>query len=271
MSLTLLLAGCGKMGGALLEGWLERGIRPEDVTIVDPNTDITSNLERTHGVNTATSTDGLPEDLNPDVVMLAVKPQVMDDVLPDYRKFVEKGAVFLSIAAGKTIGYFVSHLGADAAIIRAMPNTPAAVRRGITVGYVNANVSDNQRNTCGELLQAVGSVEWVTDEGLIDAVTALSGGGPAYVCLLVECLAQAGVEAGLPDDLAMRLARETVSGSGELLRQSPEQAATLRQNVTSPGGTTAEALRVLMADDGWQPLVTRAIAAATDRSRELAG
>lgn len=271
MSPTLLLAGCGKMGSALLEGWLERGVRPQDVTIVDPNTDITDTLKATHGVNTAGSTDELSHDLSPDVVMLAVKPQVMDDVLPDYTRFVGKGSVFLSIAAGKTIGYFEDRLGPDAVIIRAMPNTPAAVRRGITVGCNNRNVSDAQRRSCDELLQAVGSVEWVDDEGLIDAVTALSGGGPAYVCLLVECLAQAGIDAGLPEDLAMRLARETVSGSGELLHQSTEPASILRRNVTSPGGTTAEALKVLMADDGWQPLVTKAIAAATARSRELAG
>ncbi len=281
MSLTLLLAGCGKMGGALLEGWLERGIRPQDVTIVDPNTEITDRLQRDHGVMIAASPDALSDHLAPDVVMLAVKPQMMDDVLPHYARFAGQGStghdstgqgsVFLSIAAGKTIGYFENHLGSDAAIIRAMPNTPAAVRRGITVGCTNRNVNDTQRATCDGLLQAVGSVEWVDDEGLIDAVTALSGGGPAYVCLLVECLAQAGIDAGLPADLAMRLARETVAGSGELLHRSTEAAEILRKNVTSPGGTTAEALRVLMAEDGWQPLVSAAIAAATARSRELAG
>ncbi len=271
MPLTLLLAGCGKMGSALLEGWLERGVRPQDVTIVDPNTEITDQLCRDHGVVTVSAPDEIAGDIVPDVVMLAVKPQTMDDVLPHYDRFGAMGAVFLSIAAGKAIGYFEEHLGSDTAIIRAMPNTPAAVRRGITVACTNQNVSDSQRRSCDELLQAVGSVEWVTDEGLIDAVTALSGGGPAYVCLLVECLAQAGVDAGLPADLAMRLARETVSGSGELLHRSSEPAETLRKNVTSPGGTTAEALRVLMADNGWQPLITAAIAAATARSRELAG
>jgi len=271
MPLTLLLAGCGKMGGALLEGWLERGIHPQDITIVDPNTEITDRLCRDHGVMIADSPDAVPSDAAPDIVMLAVKPQAMDDVLPHYTRFAGQGAVFLSIAAGKTIAYFEKHLGSDAAIIRAMPNTPAAVRRGITVGCANQNVSDSQRQSCDGLLQAVGSVEWVDDEGHIDAVTAVSGGGPAYVCLLVECLAQAGVDAGLPTDLAMRLARETVAGSGELLHRSTEPAETLRKNVTSPGGTTAEALAVLMADNGWQPLVTAAIAAATSRSRELAG
>jgi len=276
MPLSLLLAGCGKMGGALLEGWLERGIRAEDVTVVEPNTEIAGKLQRDHGVMVVNEPDTLPDDIRPDVVLLAVKPQMMDAVLPHYARFADgnhgrKGTVFLSIAAGKTIGYFETHLGSAAAVIRAMPNTPAAVRRGITVGCANRNVSDTQRAACDGLLQAVGSVEWVDDEALIDAVTALSGGGPAYVCLLVECLAQAGVEAGLPSDLAMRLARETVAGSGELLHRSNETAETLRKNVTSPGGTTAEALRVLMADDGWQPLVSAAIAAATARSRELAG
>lgn len=271
MGTKLLLAGCGKMGGAMLEGWLERGIQPTDVTIVEPNTDITEQLSRDHGVNTASDVGVLSPDVEANVVMLAVKPQAMDAVVPAYARFAGADTVFLSIAAGKTIDYFEQHLGSDAAIIRAMPNTPAAVRRGITVACPNGHVSDGQRQSCDDLLQAIGSVEWVNDEGYIDAVTALSGGGPAYVCLLVECMAQAGVDAGLPGALAMRLARETVSGSGELLHQSTEDASTLRINVTSPGGTTAEALKVLMADDGWQPLVTKAIAAATTRSRELAG
>jgi pyrroline-5-carboxylate reductase len=271
MSISLLLAGCGKMGGALLEGWLQRGIKAQDVTIVEPNEDIRNSLSSEHGVNTVSSAEDLAGDLSPNVVMLAVKPQAMDDVVPLYARFKSPDCVYLSIAAGKTIAYFENFLGDDAAIVRSMPNTPAAVRRGITVACPNARVSNEQRETCDSLLQAVGSVEWVTDEAMIDAVTALSGGGPAYVFLLVECMAQAGIDAGLPAELAMRLARETVAGSGELLHQASEEAATLRQNVTSPGGTTAEALRVLMADDGWQPLVSKAIAAATARSRELAG
>ncbi|MBT4891220.1 MAG: pyrroline-5-carboxylate reductase [Rhodospirillales bacterium] len=271
MTTKLLLAGCGKMGGALLEGWLQRGIQAGDVTIVEPNEEIRNTLSADHSVNTCSSAQELPQDLAPNVVMLAVKPQMMDDVAPLYSRYRSSDCVFLSIAAGKTIAYFENHLGKDAAIIRSMPNTPAAVRRGITVACSNSHTSQQQRETCDTLLQAVGSVEWVEDEDMIDAVTALSGGGPAYVFLLVECMAQAGIDAGLPNDLAMKLARETVAGSGELLHQASEEAATLRQNVTSPGGTTAEALRVLMADDGWQPLVTKAIAAATARSRELAG
>ena len=179
--------------------------------------------------------------------------------------------MFLSIAAGRTIGYYAERLGADAAIVRCMPNTPAAVRRGMTVACANAGVSAEQRSTCADLLEAVGEVDWVEDEALLDAVTAVSGSGPAYVFLLAECLAQAAIAVGLPAELADKLARTTVSGSGELLRLSPESSETLRVNVTSPGGTTAEALAVLMADDGFGPLLKRAVAAAERRSRELAG
>jgi len=268
---TLVLAGCGKMGGAMLEGWLDQGISPGAVHAIEPVAEMADSLRQQHGVNAFGSVAELPADLVPDVVLFAVKPQVMDSVAPDYARFDDPRTVFLSIAAGKPIVYFEDTLGAGSAVVRAMPNTPAAVRRGITVACPNARVTEQQKQVSDRLLTAVGAVEWVDDEGLIDAVTALSGGGPAYVFLLVECLAEAGVAAGLPRGLSERLARVTVSGSGELLRQSPEEPGTLRKNVTSPGGTTAEALKVLMADDGWQPLVNRAIAAATERSRELAG
>jgi pyrroline-5-carboxylate reductase len=187
---------------------------------------------------------------------------------------VRPGTFFLSIAAGKTIGYLERHLGAGtaagSAIVRAMPNTPAAVGRGISVACANRHATAAQREAATALLAAAGEVAWVEDEGLIDPVTAVSGGGPAYVFLLIECLAKAGVASGLPEDLAMRLARVTVSGSGELARLSDEPAAVLRQNVTSPGGTTLEALKILMAPDGLEPLLVKAIAAATRRSRELA-
>lgn len=271
MSIKLLLAGCGKMGGAMLAGWLEKGIEPANVTIVEPNTETADDLRLKHGVTTVASADDLDVNLKPTVVIFAVKPQVMDDVAPAYARFKGSDTVFLSIAAGKTIAYFENLVGTDAAIVRAMPNTPAAVGRGITVNFANHQVSGDQIALCGDLLSSVGEVAWVDEEGHIDAVTALSGGGPAYVFLLAECLAHAGVQSGLPEDLALRLARVTVAGSGELLHQSDEEPTTLRQNVTSPGGTTAEALKVLMADDGWQPLLDKAIAAATARSRELAG
>ena len=269
METPLLLAGYGKMGRAMLDGWLDRGMAATDVHVVEPNDSAVAEL-RSIGVQAVTDTEQLPTNLHPAVIMFAVKPQVMDIVAPGYGRFVGPKAVFLSIAAGKPIGYFETILGESAAIVRAMPNTPAAVRRGITVACANSRVSDNQIAACTGLLEAVGEIAWVDDEGLIDAVTALSGGGPAYVFLLAECLAQAGIDAGLPDELSHRLARVTVAGAGELLHQADETPAVLRQNVTSPGGTTAEALKILMADDGWQPLLSRAIAAATARSRELA-
>ncbi len=270
METPLLLAGCGKMGRAMLDGWLDRGMAAADVHVVEPNDSAVAEL-RGIGVQAVTEPEQLPGDLHPTVIMFAVKPQAMDVVAPDYARFVAPDTVFLSIAAGKPIGYFESLLGDAAAIVRAMPNTPAAVRRGITVACANSRVSESQIADCTGLLEAVGEIAWVDDEGLIDAVTALSGGGPAYVFLLAECLAQAGIDAGLPEDLSNRLARVTVAGSGELLHRASETPAVLRQNVTSPGGTTAEALKILMADDGWQPLLSRAIAAATARSRELAG
>lgn len=270
MAASLLLVGCGKMGGALLEGWLARGVEPANIVVVEPNAE-TAGPTAGYGVTVAPSGDDLPDDARPAVVVFAVKPQMMDGVVPAYARFAAGGTVFLSIAAGKTIGYFERHLGAGAAIVRAMPNTPAAVRRGMTVACANRPVTDAQRRLCDDLLGAVGEVAWIGDEALLDAVTALSGGGPAYVFLLAEGLAQAGVDAGLPADLAERLARVTVAGSGELLHRSPEPPAVLRRNVTSPGGTTAEALKVLMGPDGWQPLLSRAIAAAARRSRELAG
>ncbi len=264
----ILLVGCGKMGGAMLEGWSARGLAAGGVHVVEPQPD--PRMATIAGVTLHASPDNLPAGLTPAVVVFAVKPQSMDAVAPAYRRFVGPATVFLSIAAGKTIGYFERHLG-KAAIVRSMPNTPAAIGKGITVAVANAAVGAGQRAGCDALLAAVGDVAWVEDEGLIDAVTAVSGSGPAYVFLLIECLAEAGREAGLPADLAMRLARATVSGSGDLVRASADPPATLRKNVTSPGGTTEAALRVLMADDGMQALMTRAVRAATERSRALAG
>ena len=241
-----------------------------NIHVVEPNETSIAEL-RGIGVRAVNNITQLPTDLHPAVIMFAVKPQAMDIVAPSYARFATSDAVFLSIAAGKPIGYFEAILGDATAIVRTMPNTPAAVHRGITVACANSCVSKTQIAACTELLEAVGEIAWVDDEGLIDAVTALSGGGPAYVFLLAECLAQAGIEAGLPEELSHRLARVTVAGSGELLHRASETPVVLRQNVTSPGGTTAEALKILMADDGWQQLMNRAIAAATTRSRELAG
>ena len=265
----LLLVGGGKMGGALLDGWLAQGMAAGSVTLVEPQAALSARFTA-RGVGAVAEAGALLAELAPAVVVLAIKPQQIDAALPHYTRFARSGTVFLSIAAGKTIGNFEAVLGAGAAIVRAMPNTPAAVGRGMTVLCANGRVSAAQREVCGALLAAVGETAWVDDEALLDPVTAVSGGGPAYVFLLIECLAEAGTAAGLPADLAMRLARVTVAGSGELVRQAEEPASTLRENVTSPGGTTLEALKVLMAPDGLRPLRIRAIAEATRRSRELA-
>ena len=270
MNETVLLVGCGKMGGALLRGWLGRDVDAGHVYIVDPAEESRS-LAHDLGISCSEAVEALPRDVAPTVVVFAVKPQITDDVVPAYAEFVGPDTVFLSIAAGRPIAYFENRLGKDAAVVRAMPNTPAAVGRGISVAYANRHVTGDGRATCNELLAAVGEVAWVEDEGLLDAVTATSGSGPAYVFLLIEYLAEAGTEAGLPSGLAMQLARATVAGAGELARQSGETPSELRRNVTSPGGTTAAALKVLMADDGMGQLLTRAVAEATRRSRELAG
>lgn len=260
----ILLVGCGKMGGALLAGWKKRRIA-QSILVVEP-----APTALPKGVKRHAAPETLPKSFSPSAVVFAVKPQALADVLPAYRRFADGGTVFLSIAAGKTLGFFARHLGDGAPVVRAMPNTPAAIGRGIAVACANATVAAPQRALCDRLLAAAGEVAWVGDEALLDPVTAVSGSGPAYVFLLIECLAQAGIAAGLPPDLATMLARATVAGSGELARLSPEDAAQLRRNVTSPGGTTEAALKILMAEDGLAPLLRRAVAAATDRSRQLA-
>jgi pyrroline-5-carboxylate reductase len=263
---AILLVGCGKMGSALMAGWIDRGTPAEIIFVVDP-----AGPDLPEDVNGGADISDIPKGFSPAVVVLAVKPQAMHAVAASYRAMVAPGTVFLSIAAGRNIASFEALLGGDAAIVRAMPNTPAAVGRGVTVLCANANVNPPQRAMCESMLSAVGAVAWIEDEGQMDAVTGVSGSGPAYVFLLVEAMAAAGVAAGLPDDLAMTLARETVAGSGELLARSPEDAATLRRNVTSPGGTTEAALGILMGEPGLTDLMTRAILRATERSKELAG
>ena len=255
------------MGSALLAGWLDQGIPSDALVVIDPHYDPGMGPA---GIRSFASEEALPGDFSPDIVLLAVKPQMMDEVLPPYARFKE--AVFLSIAAGRTIASMQKHLGENSAIVRAMPNTPASVRRGATGLIANQNVSDRQKALCDHLVTAVGQAVWVGEESLLDAVTALSGSGPAYVFLMVEALAAAGEKLGLPAEVAATLARATVSGSGELLHQSPLPAATLRQNVTSPNGTTFAALQVLMEEkQGLGELMRRATDAAARRSRELAG
>jgi len=267
---TLLLVGAGNMGHALLAGWLQGGLEPGRIMVQDPapQPHIRQELEA-RGIKLHAEVEAVPEP--PAVVLLAVKPQVMDQVLPQLAQLVGSGTVVVSIAAGRQIAGLAAHLPEGIAVVRAMPNTPASVGRGITVAVGNAHVTAGQRDACDRLLRAVGEVAWVDDEGLIDAVTAVSGSGPAYVFYLAECLAEAGVAAGLAPALARQLARATVAGAGELLHRSLLDAATLRRNVTSPGGTTAAALEVLTAEsDGLPELMRKAVAAAARRSRELA-
>lgn len=272
MSLTLsgpiVLIGAGNMGGAMATGWVKSGMAGSQIIAADPNPPeaMRSRLGAA-GIGFAAAA---PEGVEASVIFVAVKPQVMETVLPAYRSLIGKETIVVSIAAGKTLGFLEKHLG-RAAMVRAMPNTPAMIGRGVTGAYANALVSETQRELVQALLEVSGPVEWVETEALIDAVTALSGSGPAYVFHLAECMAEAGRKLGLPADLAMRLARTTVSGAGELLHQSSDEAAQLRKNVTSPGGTTAAALAVLMADGGMQPLFDEALKAARDRAQELAG
>ena len=265
----LLLAGAGNMGCALLSGWLERGLDPARIIVQDPAPPPRSSaLLREHGIEARATVGALPEP--PAVLVVAVKPQVMDEVFPQLAQLAREKTVVLSIAAGCTLSGFEQHLPAKSAVIRAMPNTPASIGRGITVAVANAHVTAAQRAACDALLRAVGEVAWIEEERLLDAVTAVSGSGPAYVFHLAECLAEAGVKAGLPQELAQMLARWTVAGAGELLYRSDLGADVLRQNVTSPGGTTFAALQVLMAPDGLAKLMREAVAAAARRSEELA-
>lgn len=264
---TLVLVGAGKMGGAMLDGWLARGLKPKQISVVEPQPGKAVRGLARRGVR-----------LNPKVnavaasaVVIAVKPQSAPETLQPLARYVEKSTLVLSIMAGRTIGFLEKSLPLGTAIVRAMPNTAAAIGRGVSVAVANAHISAYQRKQASDLLAAIGKVEWVSDEALMDAVTAVSGSGPAYVFLLAETMASAGIAAGLPPALATRLARETVAGAGELLHRSDVDAATLRQNVTSPGGTTAAALEVLMGPGGFEHLLTQAIRAATRRSRDLAG
>lgn len=264
----LVLAGCGKMGGAMLAGWLERGLDPAQAVLIDPGPPPeVAALAQRHGVSIHPKLPALAKP--PAVLLMAVKPQVMEEVFPPLAKTVGPQTLVLSVAAGRTIASFEKHLPAAAAVIRTIPNTPAAIGRGITVCVANTAVTAAQKTLADELLSSVGEVGWVEDEALIDAATAVSGSGPAYVFLLAECLAAAGRAVGLDATLSQRLANATVSGAGELLRQSGLEPATLRQNVTSPNGTTYAALQVLMAKDGLEPLMVKAVEAAARRSREL--
>jgi pyrroline-5-carboxylate reductase len=262
---TIVLAGAGKMGGAMLSGWLARGLDAARVVVIEPqpSAEISALAAKGIRLNLSAKEIGAVATL-----VVALKPQSFHEARAMLKSYAGPSTLVVSIMAGTTIASLAEACGGS--VVRAMPNTPAAIGRGITVAVAASNVSAAQRSVADALLRATGSVEWVDDEGLMDAVTAVSGSGPAYIFLLAEELARAGVEAGLPAALASKLARETVAGSGELLHRSELASATLRHNVTSPGGTTAAALEVLMGPDGLQQLMIRAIAAATRRSKELA-
>ena len=261
----LVLLGCGKMGSAMLQGWLSNGLPASSVHVLDPYpSDWLTDLVA-QGLNLNAS---LPDD--PAICIVAVKPQMMGDALPSLQAIVGGETVLLSIAAGTSIASFQSVFGDDTRIVRAMPNTPAAIGQGITALIGNAASAPSDVALCETLLQAVGDTVILTDEAQMDAVTAVSGSGPAYVFHLIEALASAGHAQGLPADLAMTLAKSTVAGAGALAMQSDESAAQLRVNVTSPGGTTQAALHVLMdPDNGFPSLLNRGVAAAADRSRAL--
>ncbi len=264
---SLLLVGCGRMGSALLEGW-QRDDAPDIARfdIIDPH----RYQENSDTFFWHKSLEELPQDHAPQVIVLAVKPQDMEALLPAYRaRYAAADPLYISIAAGKSLRFLTFHLGEQARIVRAMPNLPALVRRGITVLCADARLPEAARHTAGTLMQAIGSVEWLKDESLMDAVTAISGSGPAYVFLFMESLVNAGIDAGLPQELAETLALETIAGSCALAEEHHESLEQLRKNVTSPGGTTEAALTVLMKGNALEALVKKTVAAAAKRSQEL--
>jgi pyrroline-5-carboxylate reductase len=269
MTLSLVLAGCGNMGYAMLSGWLKSGkLDASDVFVVEPNADLRARAERL-GCRAAATAAAIPAEAAPRLAVLAVKPQVIKDVLADYRRFGDGRTTFLSIAAGTPVATFRQVLGEQAPIVRCMPNTPAAIGKGMMVVFSTPLVSTDTRNFVADLLSASGAVATIDDEGLMDAVTAVSGSGPAYVFHFIECLTAAAEQAGLPAATAKLLAMQTVYGAASLAAESREEPGVLRQQVTSPNGTTAAALAVLMGGDRLKTLVTDAVEAARLRSIEL--
>ena len=270
MARTVLLVGCGNMGFAMLKGWLDGMLEPGQALVVEPNEGL---RERAAGVGATVfaSPADMPEAPAPDLAIIAIKPQMMDAVLPDYARWGNGSTTFLSIAAGTRIAAFEAALGEKTPVMRCMPNTPAAIGKGMMVCCSNAHVPDEVAGLAAKLLSAIGDVASIDSEDLMDAVTAISGSGPAYFFHFIECLAAAGEKLGLPADLALRLASQTANGAGALAAQSSDDPATLRRQVTSPGGTTAAALEVFMDEDRLMKLVGEATAAAETRGRELGG
>ncbi|NRA88546.1 MAG: pyrroline-5-carboxylate reductase [Rhizobiales bacterium] len=263
----LLLVGAGKMGGAMLKGWLKSGLNPNGIYIQDPNISDEMQLYLSH--NNISFGDAAPAIFNPEVIILAVKPQIMPAILPNLKAFATSKSLFISVAAGKQIAFYENLLGASANIIRLMPNTPAAIGDGMSVLVGNQNITEYHKKIGLALAKTVGLAEYIEDESLMDAVTALSGSGPAYVFLMAEAMTAAGVKAGLPEKLAHILAIQTIKGSGNLMAQSDEHPSILRKNVTSPNGTTAAGLEALMSDNQLENLMIKTIAAAKKRGEEL--
>lgn len=258
----LVLLGCGKMGSAMLAGWLNDGLPESSVWVIDP---YPSDWVKAQGVHVNAD---LPK--KPGIVLIAVKPQMMGDALPTIAAMGGGDTLFISVAAGTPIAAYERVLGSASPIVRAMPNTPAAVGKGITAIIGNAKATEAQMHLAQTLLQAVGQVVRLENEGQMDAVTGVSGSGPAYVFHMIECLAKAGEAQGLAPDLAMQLAKATVAGAGALAEEADETPAQLRVNVTSPNGTTQAGLEVLMDENaGLPPLMAATVKAATDRSKEL--
>lgn len=269
--IRIVLVGCGNMGHAMLAGWLKSGkLAASEAFVVEPN-DALRQRAATLGVGTAAEAGAIPADAKPVVIVLAVKPQVIREVTAQYRRFAGEGTTFLSVAAGTGVRTFEEILGADTPIIRCMPNTPAAIGKGMMVVYAKANVPAETQKLVQDLLATSGRVASINDETLMDAVTAVSGSGPAYIFHFIECLTAAAEAAGLPTQTAKLLAMQTVFGAASLAAESGEEPAMLRQQVTSPNGTTAAALSVLMGDDRLKRLLTDAVEAARLRSIELAG
>jgi pyrroline-5-carboxylate reductase len=265
----LVLVGAGKMGGAMAQGWLAAGLPPSSLTILepDPSPEIAAlAASRELALNPRGSVSP------PDMLVLAIKPQSLDKAAPQIAPLAAERTLVLSILAGKTVADLMARLPRARAVVRAMPNLPASIGRGVTAAAANRNVTGEQRSWCERLLGAVGTFHWLDDESAVDAVTAISGSGPAYVFALTEALAAAGERLGLKPELSMSLARGTVEGAAELMgRDRSTTAETLRRNVTSPGGTTAAALAVLLGPDGLNDLMARATAAARARAAEMAG
>lgn len=264
---AILLVGAGRMGAALLKGWIANGISPVIAVDPKPSAELKAFAKR-HRVTLLADVNDVPK-AKIAACIVALKPQVLKDAAPRLRAIAESGALMISIAAGTTTKSLAKAWGTKARVVRSMPNTPGAIGRGITAIYATSKADAKDRTFAERLLSALGETVWVKKEGLIDAATAVSGSGPAYVFLLVEAMTEAGVAEGLPRDVAAKLARQTVSGAGALLDAEKIAPADLRRNVTSPGGTTEAALKVLMADDGLAALMRRAVKAARERARAL--